>query len=712
MQRMLGYVVIGISIYLLSCSPASIEKTYVEKVITNQGAVIEIDGTRFEIPAHSVADSILIRVGKHVSARRIRVQDFTLLGDSYVIQPETLAFEKPIKIVISAENRNVMLGVLMNSGFVPLVNSEIKDEILTAQLWHGGEYVMIETPAEYGIIEHTRAKEGLLIVSDVYVGNYVEELKSVLRQRGYGFPVWTFRYDHRQSVEDNARFLHEELKRLHSEYGEFRMDVVSFGVGGLVTHRYLTDSTYYQKDISSAVVAIGTPFFGSSFADINQALEAKSPFRFFFIDGMGANALALVPGSDFISLIQEAKHLPGFHYYDDPTENKNFVSLRGQKRIQGNFAEEISGDGLVSVRSSTLTPIEPAVFELDHFELLEDAYVNEVAADFVMLYREYSWPRLFSAVWKGQEVYAKVNDTWEREVKLHLRDDTDFHVLLEFNENMLHSAPQNAILITNGDYDTYPAWYLQARGVRQDVIIVNRSLLNLKDYARYLIRMGLPLTISNEEMEKIQHKKDADGLVTISDQLLRILLKQDTRPVVFSTTVFRPEQYGYPLRLSGLVYQIGEPDIDIVGSRRLLFEEFKFDRLLSRPIDSVDINLQNMIVNYAAIAFRLAAAFEGSGEYQQAIEALRFARRFAEEPASYYNEAKIHLKMGQDEVADNMVDTLLRVKVGDVKLIKEVARMYYESGMKEKAISILAASLANNPANRELADLITKYQED
>jgi len=705
-------MIIGIIIHLLGCSPAPFEKTYVEKMITNQGAVIEIDGTRFEIPAHSIADSILIRVGKHVSGKRIRMQGFTLLGDSYVIQPDTLVFEKPVKIVLSAGNGNVMLGIKMNSGFVPLVNSEFKGEMLAAHIYHGGEYVVIEAPIQYGIVEHTRAKEGLLIVSDIFVGNYIEELKNVLKRRGYGLPVWTFRYDHRQSVEDNARFLHEELKRLHTEYGEFRMDVVSFGVGGLVTHRYLTDSAYYQKDISSAVIAIGTPFFGSSFADVSQALEGTSPFRFFFVDGMGANAQALVPGSEFISRVQETKHLPGFHYYDDPTENKNFVSLRGQKSIQGNFAEEISGDGLVSLRSAALTPIEPAVFELDHFELLENAYVNEVAADFVMLYRDYSWPKLFSAVWSGQEAYKKVNDTWEREVKLHLRDDTDFHVLLEFNENMLNSAPQNAILITNGDYDTYPAWYLQARGVRQDVIIVNRSLLNLKDYARYLMQMGLPLTISDEEMDKIRHKKDADGLVTISDQLIQILLRQETNPVVFSTTVFRPEQYGYPLRLSGLVYEIGEPDIDIVRSRRLLFEEFKFDRLLSRPVDSVNINLQNMVINYAAIAFRLAAALEDSGEYQQAIKALRFARRFAEEPVSYYNEAKIYLKMGQDEVADRMVDTLLRVKVGDIKLIKEVARMYYESGMKEKAISILAASLAKNPANKELADLVLKYQEE
>ena len=711
MQRILRYLTIGIIIHIWSCAPASVEKNYVGKVVTKQGAVIEVDGVRLEIPPNSVGDSTLIRVGKHSHGKRARMQSFILMGESYVIQPETLVFHKPINITVSVGDDNFGIGATVGKGFVPLVDCKIEGKMLTAQLRHGGEYVLMQTPDRYGIVEHTRTKEGLLIVGDLYVGGYVENFKKSLRENGYNLPVWKFFYDHKQGVEDNARLLHDELKRLHSEYGEFRMDVVSFGIGGLVTHRYLTDTSYYLRDISSAVIAIGTPFFGSDFADAENALKGKSSLRFFFIDGMGENAQVLIPGSDFIARVQEKKHLPGFHYYDDPTENKNFVSLRGQKTGEGYFAEEIAGDGLVSTRSATLTAIEPAVFEMDHIALIESASVHDVAADFAILYREYSWPMLFSAVWNGQESYSKINNTWEKEVKLHFRDDNDFNILLEFNENMLNSAPQNAILITNGDYDTYPAWYLQERGIRNDVMIVNRSLLNLKDYARYLMRAGLPLGLSDDELTRIEHKKD-DDLVTISDQLMQFVMAQGVRPVVLSTTIYQPEKYGYPLKLSGLVYELLESDIDVARTKHLLLEEFKFEVLFARPLDSVDVNLRNMIKNYAAIAYQLAAALEDSGEYSEAIDMLRFACRFGEEPMFYYNEAELYFKMGNKSMAAGVLEKLLQMETGDLKLIKEVARMYHDNGMSQKAVSLLASALRNNPEDKELTELIRKYQED
>jgi tetratricopeptide (TPR) repeat protein len=239
---------------------------------------------------------------------------------------------------------------------------------------------------------------------------------------------------------------------------------------------------------------------------------------------------------------------------------------------------------------------------------------------------------------------------------------------------------------------------------------VNRSLLNLKDYARFLKRHGLPLLLTEQEIAELKHIKEDGGFWKISDQLIEKLLEQSSRPVVFSTTVYGPEQYGYPLKLAGLVYEVSESDIDIVRTKYLLYEVFEFDKLFSRSLGLFDRNIQSMVRNYAAVAYNLSGALDASGEYEAAITALEFAKRFGEEPMFYYNEAQIYFKMGERSAADSALERLLEIEAGDVKLEKEVARIYHENGMGEKAVSILAGILEKQPTDKEIITLIRKYQ--
>ncbi|MFK7796958.1 MAG: hypothetical protein AB8E82_05860 [Aureispira sp.] len=58
---------------------------------------------------------------------------------------------------------------------------------------------------------------------------------------------------------------------------------------------------------------------------------------------------------------------------------------------------------------------------------------------------------------------------------------------IAFSKNSLLSCPPNAILFTYGDNDTYPLLYLQqAKKIREDVLIVNESLLNAHYYGAHL----------------------------------------------------------------------------------------------------------------------------------------------------------------------------------------------------------------------------------
>ena len=83
-----------------------------------------------------------------------------------------------------------------------------------------------------------------------------------------------------------------------------------------------------------------------------------------------------------------------------------------------------------------------------------------------------------------------------------------FPFVIEANRAALTSCSQNSILFTNGDDDTFPAWYLQEiEKVREDVTIVNLALLSVPFYANYLRDFkGLDINLSEAEIDRLEPK--------------------------------------------------------------------------------------------------------------------------------------------------------------------------------------------------------------
>jgi hypothetical protein len=210
--------------------------------------------------------------------------------------------------------------------------------------------------------------------------------------------------------------------------------------------------------------------------------------------------------------------------------------------------------------------------------------------------------------------------------------------VMDFSYNMIASIDSNAILITNGDNDTYPGWILtRIIRFRPDVNIVNRSLLNTDWYPSWILNEGVPAFISKTDLDSLKKEFTADfnrarssqtphaEVPLLGDRLvIRVIeaAQRAGRPAYFACTLDpaallqQLKIQGRPLGLVTLVTSTSRPYS--MQARRLLatwLTEFRTGGLDSWQLHAAkDTRAGKMLIrNYAAALHSLKDQIEIAG---------------------------------------------------------------------------------------------------
>ena len=188
--------------------------------------------------------------------------------------------------------------------------------------------------------------------------------------------------------------------------------------------------------------------------------------------------------------------------------------------------------------------------------------------------------------------------------------------LLDFNYNVLMSTLPNAILFTNGDNDTFPAWVLQrTQAVRADVLLLNLHLVwrDRSYFYRKLQEHGIDLSTND-----LSGDDRADFVAALTASLEQMAPEI---PVYFALTVgnqFR-ERINDDLYMVGLASRYSSHGIDNLGRlRHNLEHRFRLDYLkhdwYSEDHPSTRPVVAWLNTNYAYPFFLLADHYQISGE--------------------------------------------------------------------------------------------------
>ncbi|MCE3228885.1 MAG: hypothetical protein K0S32_3436 [Bacteroidetes bacterium] len=190
-----------------------------------------------------------------------------------------------------------------------------------------------------------------------------------------------------------------------------------------------------------------------------------------------------------------------------------------------------------------------------------------------------------------------------------------------YNYNVIMGLASNAIILTGGDNDTYPVWYLQSKGIRKDIQIVHVQLLQLPEYQDAVFkRLGIEkwkfYEGKNKDSAKSSHKKFKMEIIE------HIAKNKKNCPVYLALTVAHhgfTEKISDKLYLTGLAYQFSNEPVDNMAIMKRNFEKnYAMDYLENAFYEDISPGLVNMVNgNYVVPMLKLFDHYKTAGEKQK-----------------------------------------------------------------------------------------------